>query len=32
VDFDYMQAAYKKWFGVDLPIPHTGLPSEYGLT
>jgi polar amino acid transport system substrate-binding protein len=32
VDFDYMKAAYKKWFGVDLPIPHTGLPSEYGLT
>ena len=32
VDYDYMKASYKKWFGIDLPIPKVGIPSEYGLT
>ena len=31
VDFEIMKAAYKKWFGLDLPTPHVGLPTEYGL-
>jgi len=31
VDYDYMKAAYKKWFGIDLPIAKVGIPSEYGL-
>ena len=31
VDFDYMKAAYKKWFGIDLPTPKVGIPTEYGL-
>jgi len=32
VDFDYMKAAYMKWFGTELPTPKVGIPSEYGLT
>ncbi len=31
VDFDYIKEAYKKWFGIDLPTPKVGIPSEYGL-
>jgi polar amino acid transport system substrate-binding protein len=31
VDFDYMKAAYKRWFGIDLPTPKVGIPTEYGL-
>lgn len=31
VDFDYMKASYMKWFGIDLPIPKVGIPSEFGL-
>ncbi|MBV9219212.1 MAG: transporter substrate-binding domain-containing protein [Methylobacteriaceae bacterium] len=30
LDFDDYQASFKKWFGVDLPIPRIGYPSEYG--
>jgi polar amino acid transport system substrate-binding protein len=26
-----MQAAYKKWFGIDLPGAKVGIPREYGL-
>lgn len=29
VDFDYFQASYKKWFGIDLPVPKIGYPSEF---
>jgi polar amino acid transport system substrate-binding protein len=32
IDFDDYQASFKKWFGVDLPIPRVGYPSEYGGT
>jgi len=31
VSYDDMKAAYKKWFGIDLPIAKVGIPSEYGL-
>jgi len=31
VDYDYMKASYMKWFGLELPIPKVGIPSEYGL-
>ena len=31
VDYDYMKASYMKWFGIELPIPKVGIPSEYGL-
>jgi len=31
VDYDYMKASYKKWFGIDLPIAKVGIPEEYGL-
>ena len=31
VDYDYMKASYAKWFGLELPIPKIGIPSEYGL-
>lgn len=29
VDFDYFAASYKKWFGIDLPIPKVGFPQEF---
>src|SRR3546814_4303123 len=29
VDFDYMKASYKKWFGIDVPIPKVGFPGEF---
>lgn len=29
VDFDYIAASYKKWFGIDLPTPKTGFPGEF---
>ena len=28
VDFDTMKASYKKWFGIDLPTPKVGFPTE----
>ena len=31
VDYDYMKEAYQKWFGIDLPTPKVGIPTEYGL-
>lgn len=31
VDYDYMKAAYKKWFGIDLPQAKVGFPREYGI-
>jgi polar amino acid transport system substrate-binding protein len=31
VSYDDMKAAYKKWFGIDLPVAKVGIPSEYGL-
>ena len=31
VDYDYMKASYAKWFGIDLPSPKVGIPTEYGL-
>jgi len=31
VDYDYMKAAYKKWFGIDLPEAKVGIPGEYGV-
>jgi polar amino acid transport system substrate-binding protein len=29
VDFGTYQASFKKWFGVDLPVPAIGFPVEY---
>jgi len=29
VDFDTFAASYKKWFGIDLPTPKVGFPSEF---
>jgi len=29
VDFDYFAASYKKWFGIDLPTPKVGFPTEF---
>ncbi|MDJ0388406.1 transporter substrate-binding domain-containing protein [Roseomonas sp. E05] len=29
VDFDYFAASYKKWFGIDLPMPQVGFPTEF---
>lgn len=29
VDFDYFAASYKKWFGIELPIPKVGFPTEF---
>jgi polar amino acid transport system substrate-binding protein len=29
VDFPTYQASFKKWFGVDLPVPAIGFPVEY---
>jgi len=29
VDFDTMKASYKKWFGIDLPTPKVGFPTEF---
>ena len=29
VDFPVYQASFKKWFGVDLPVPAIGFPVEY---
>ena len=29
VDFDYMAASYKKWFGIDLATPKIGFPTEF---
>ncbi len=29
VDFDVMQASYKKWFGIDVPTPLVGFPQEF---
>ena len=29
VDFDYFAASYKKWFGIELPTPKVGFPSEF---
>jgi polar amino acid transport system substrate-binding protein len=29
VDFDYFAASYKKWFGIELPIPKVGFPQEF---
>lgn len=29
VDFDVFAASYKKWFGIDLPIPKVGFPQEF---
>jgi polar amino acid transport system substrate-binding protein len=31
VDYDYMKALYKKWFGIDLPQAKVGIPREYGI-
>jgi polar amino acid transport system substrate-binding protein len=31
VDYDYMKASYKKWFGIDLPQAKVGIPREYGI-
>lgn len=31
VDYDLMKASYMKWFGLELPLPKVGIPSEYGL-
>jgi polar amino acid transport system substrate-binding protein len=31
VDYEYMKAAYKKWFGIDLPEAKVGIPREYGV-
>ena len=28
VSYDDMKAAYKKWFGIDLPVAKVGIPSE----
>src|SRR3546814_5980078 len=28
VDFDYMKASYKKWFGIDVPTPKVGFPRS----
>jgi polar amino acid transport system substrate-binding protein len=29
VDFDSFKASYKKWFGIDLPTPKVGFPTEF---
>jgi polar amino acid transport system substrate-binding protein len=29
VDFDYFAASYKKWFGIELPVPKVGFPTEF---
>lgn len=29
VDFTSMQASYKKWFGIDVPMPKVGFPQEF---
>jgi polar amino acid transport system substrate-binding protein len=29
VDFDYFAASYKKWFGIELPTPKVGFPTEF---
>lgn len=29
VDFDTFAASYKKWFGIELPIPKVGFPQEF---
>lgn len=29
VDFDYFAASYKKWFGIELPMPKVGFPTEF---
>ncbi|MBC9178027.1 transporter substrate-binding domain-containing protein [Pseudoroseomonas ludipueritiae] len=29
VDFDYFAASYKKWFGIELPTPKIGFPTEF---
>lgn len=29
VDFDSFAESYKKWFGIDLPTPKVGFPSEF---
>jgi polar amino acid transport system substrate-binding protein len=29
VDFDIFAASYKKWFGIELPTPKVGFPSEF---
>ncbi|EHL99085.1 Tat pathway signal sequence domain protein [Acetobacteraceae bacterium AT-5844] len=29
VDFDSFAASYKKWFGIELPTPKVGFPTEF---
>ena len=29
VDFDTFAASYKKWFGIELPTPKVGFPTEF---
>ena len=29
VEFDVYAASFKKWFGVDLPVPPIGFPVEF---
>jgi polar amino acid transport system substrate-binding protein len=29
VDFDTFAASYKKWFGIELPMPKVGFPTEF---
>lgn len=29
VDFDTFTASYKKWFGIELPLPKVGFPQEF---
>jgi polar amino acid transport system substrate-binding protein len=29
VDFDSFAESYRKWFGIDLPVPKVGYPSEF---
>lgn len=29
VDFPTFSASYKKWFGIDLPVPKVGFPTEF---
>jgi len=29
VDFEYFAASYKKWFGIELPTPKVGFPTEF---
>jgi polar amino acid transport system substrate-binding protein len=31
VDYDTMKASYMRWFGLELPLPKVGIPTEYGL-